>query len=221
MPRSSTPDDLSLLYSLLSKLGAPDERSDEVRFRETVDRASKCLEIMLASTTTEAEMLARFYMEQCGGRKNVSKIVEDLINISAQKSTKAEPHEQQLDYDTLLRMASIILRSPREMDENLRFFIADVIDDTFLDKDKKKRPRPTLRGPNKDTNFHRNQILRTVHHMMVTYGFNKFRSESKKNEGDFACSYKGGSGIDVLGVAYYEVTGKRLSYKTIEGIVTS
>ena len=56
---------------------------------------------------------------------------------------------------------------------------------------------------------------------MCALGFNKFRSTSKKNKGDYACSYEGVSSIDIVGVAYEKISGNKLKYKTIEGIVLS
>ena len=95
--------------------------------------------------------------------------------------------------------------------------MADVLDDDK--KTNKKRPRPTKRGPREDTNLSRDEALYFAYLQMCVLGFNKFRSTSEKNEGDYACSYEGGSSIDIVGVAYEKISGKKLKYKTIEGIV--
>ena len=229
MPRTViTGDELSILYFALAQFSGTDELPNKERFQMGVEIATRIIKAVLESPQTEAEISASYYIDLYDRGANLSNFVEDLINNSEQKSTKAEPHDQKLAYDMVLRIASLILRGPRIIPENLRFFLADVIDDIYLDKTKKMRPRPTSRGPNKDTNFTRNKALRVAYLQMCTFGFNKFRSKSSGNKfrskssgnnRNFLCSYKGGSSMDVVGVAYEDISGTMLAYKSIEEIV--
>ena len=171
----------------------------------------------LDSTDTMAERNVRYYMELYeSGIKDLAEIVYELIHESEQESTKEKPHKPREAYDTLIGLASKLQRENISFPENLRLWDADVRDDILLDKTKKKRPRPTLRGPNTDTNLSRNDSFLTAHLELVGWGFSSTRCIEQDGTEYSGCCYEGGSALDVIGVAYTNLTHKSITYKALE-----
>ena len=107
MPRTViTGDELSILYFALAQVSRTDELPNEEKFQIGVEIATRFIKAVLESPQTEAEILTRYHIDLYDRGVNLSNVVEDLINDSDQKSTKTEPYNKQLSYDTLLNMVS-------------------------------------------------------------------------------------------------------------------
>ena len=200
-----------------------DKLPDEEEFKMVVSVAVRIMEQKLASLCPIDKAISRYLRCLLFNETELYDIAQDLIDKFEQKSAKVELHDRQSAYDALRAMASTLLSKHKKMPENLESFSADVLADRHLIDNTpiKNLSRPTKRGPNKDTNLSRDKALRHTFSEICSMGFKHFRFISKKNKGDFACSYKGGSCIDILGVAYEKISGIKLKYKTIEGIVLS
>ena len=122
MPRTLiTGDELSIQYFALAQFKGTDELSDEEAFKMGVNIAVRFINMKLATQDPAAKVLAIHYKCLFATETELYFFVQELIDIYEQKSTKAEPHDQQLAYDALRKMGSILLREHRKMPDNLDF----------------------------------------------------------------------------------------------------
>ena len=215
------PDDGSdVLRYILRRYGGTHELPDEERFRTAVRLAKLILKPKLDSDDALAKMLARNYLEHCEiGAKDIAEVVDDLIYETQQVWTKKGPYEPEDAYDTLICLVSQLHREHKPLPKNLDIWNADVMDDMFLDKAKKKRPRPTSKGPKKNTNLNRDSAFLDVRLELLKFGFSSTRYIEQKGKEYTDCCFEGGSAADIIGVAYKELTGVNIKYKTLVGIL--
>ena len=214
--RPAESDELNALlsYILLEYI----ELTDKERFRTAVRLAKLILKPKLNSDESLPERLAMGHMEFCElGAEDISIVVDELIYVTQQGWTQNGQYGPEVAYDTLICLASLLHRQHKDFPKNLHIWTADFLNDTVLDNAKKKRPRPTLRGRKKNTNLTRDEAFQDAHEELCGLGFSPTRYIVQKGEEYTDCCFEGGSIIDIIGLAYEELTGKKISYKTLEG----
>ena len=111
-------------------------------------------------------------------------------------------------YDTLNLIAGRLLMSKEQLPDELSVWLGSVILD--------KLPRPISRGRKSETNYTRNRAIKLAVDTLVARGLQPTRHSPS---GYNPCRAASGSACDAAGIAYERVTGDRLNYKTVEGVL--
>ena len=114
-------------------------------------------------------------------------------------------------YDTLNLVAGRLLMSKQQLPDELSVWLGSVI--------LGNRKPPMRRGRKSETNYTRNRALKLAADTLVARGLQPTRTSLPGEHNP--CTAGGGTACDAAGIAYERVTGDRLNYKTVEGVLNN
>ena len=183
---------------------------DQAKFQEGIKIAQACMDdyYYMNGKTPTANSTSHFWRSHSWEARDV--VLNHLISQSTDNASA---------WDSLSLIASDLLRAKECMSDELRKWLADVSSDLTKNEEDKKRPRPARRGRNKYVNTVRNEAIKVAAKRLISHGWQPTRHHEIDAERYFLCCIEGGSATDVVGIAHYELTGEKLKYKTVEGII--
>ena len=161
--------------------------------------------------------------EYKSGLKSLPEIVDDILRKIEQARTKDGPNnpdsaKNELYYRRELYFLAQRLREERiTHPDNLTDWLLSETGKTILNEVENNQSRRISRGRRRQST--RNDAFRQFAGWLTSFGFPRTRCIDQRGEEYKKCCFQGGSCADVIGVAYYELTGTERKFKTIADII--